>query len=138
MVKSGEIPAMQGNDVYWKDNIADLRGRAAAVMNAPVEGILMSPRTAAACLSGIVGLVARRWTVDTMQRTCAEIARSDVAWSSMLGRLPHVNGIVSEPMQLVAVVARSILPLAGEKHLRAALAFWASEDDPAVWNSVAA
>ena len=130
---------MHAQNIYWKDDIADLRGRAADVLlSDPSANTQMSARTAAACLSGIVGLVARRWTIDVMQRTCADLARSEMSWASSLGRLPHVNGRVSEPTQLVAVVARSILPLAGVDHLRAALAFWASEDDPAVWNAVAA
>lgn len=123
---------------YWKDDIDDLRDRAQSVTTEPTDQVSMSARTAAACLSGIVGLIARRWTIDVMQRTCAELARHQIAWESSLGRLPVVNGIVSEPMQLVAVVARSILPLAGVANLRAALSFWASEDDPAVWNTVAA
>ena len=125
-------------ETYWKDKIDDLRNRALSVTSAPVETGIMSARTAAACLSGIVGLVARRWTTDEMQRTCAELARFEPAWTSSLGRLPHTNGLVSEQTTLVAVVGRSLFPLAGADNLRAALAFWASEDDPAAWQSIAA
>lgn len=124
---------------YWKDAIDDLRSRAQSVTSAPADGTgSMSPRTAAACLSGIVGLIARRWTTDEMQRTCADLVRFDPAWATSFGRLPHKNGIVSEQIMLVAVVARSLFPLAGAENLRAALAFWASEDDPAAWQSIAA
>lgn len=123
--------------LYWKDTISDLRARALAVSAAPVDA-KMSARTAAACLSGIVGLISRRWTNDVMQRTCAELVRHDPTWATSFGMLPQVNGSVSEPIQLLAVVARSLLPIAGADNLRAALSFWASEDDPATWLSVVA
>lgn len=125
---------------YWKDNIADLRIRAAIVTmvdGAPASSTKMSARTAAAVLSGICGLVSRRWTVDQMQRTCAELVRYEPAWASSFGRLPAVHGAApTEPTQLIAVVARSLLPLSGDANLRAALAFWASEDDPAAWSQL--
>ena len=126
--------------LHWKTTIDDLRDRAQSVMTAPAADIgSMSARTAAACLSGIVGLVSRRWGVDVMQRTCADLARHQPAWATSLGRLPTGHdGLLTEPIQLIAVVARSLLPLAGADRLRSALAFWASEDDPAVWNQVAA
>ena len=55
------------------------------------------------------------------------------------GRLPTgVNGIVSEPVALIASVARPLRNLCGENNLRAALSFWATEDDPGVWNQIAA
>lgn len=128
---------MSTSALYWKDKIDDLRERAGAVAAAPVDA-KMSARTAAACLSGIVSLISRRWTTDVMQRTCAEIVRHEATWSSSFGMLPQVNGSVSEPVQLLAVVARSLLPIAGADNLRAALSFWASEDDPAAWLAVVA
>lgn len=126
--------------LYWKDQIADLKDRAALVMAQPASlPGLMTARTAAAVLSGICGLIGRRWTVDEMQKTCAELVRYEPAWATSFGRLPADRaGVVSEPTQLLAVVARSILPLSGPDHLRAALAFWASEDDPATWNQIVA
>lgn len=128
---------MRTQGIYWKDDITDLKSRAAAVMSA-TGGERMSARAAAACLQGIVGLVARRWTLDAAQRTCAELARHDEAWETRFGRLPHCNGFVSEQVQLIATVARSLLPLSGVDNLRSALSFWASEDDPAVWQAVSA
>lgn len=124
---------------HWKTDIEDLRGQARAVLTAPPSSSgAMSARTAAACLSGIVGMVSRRWSVDIMQRVCADLARHVVAQGGF-GQLPAGHdGVVSEPIQLIAVVSRSLLVLAGAENLRAALAFWASEDDPAVWNQVAA
>lgn len=123
--------------LHWKNTIDDLRSRAMAVSTAPAD-TSMSARTAAACLSGIVGLISRRWTSDVMQRACAELVRHEPTWTSSFGRMPLENGFVSEPVQLLAVVARSLLPIAGAENLRAALSFWASEDDPAAWLTVVA
>ena len=123
---------------HWKTDIDDLRGQAQAVLVASSSSGPMSARAAASCLSGIVGLVSRRWSVDVMQRVCADLARH-VVHDGRFGALPAGHdGVVSEPIQLIAVVSRSLLPLAGADNLRAALAFWASEDDPAIWNQVAA
>ena len=123
-------------NMYWKDEIEDLTARALLVTEAKSEA-MMSAKDCARVLSGICGLVARRWTVDDMQRTCAELARFERAWSTSFGTLPHVNGVVHERTQLVAVVARALLPMAGADKVRAALAFWATETDTAVWQSVA-
>lgn len=124
---------------HWKHDIEDLRSRAQAVMTAVPESGSMSARTAAAVLAGVASFISRKWTVELMQRTCADLVRYDDAWRTSFGILPAgVDGFVTEATQLVAVVARGLLPLAGAENLRAALAFWASEDDPAVWNQVAA
>lgn len=128
---------MAGENLFWKDDIDDLRSRAESVVRASSSEAPISARTAARCLSGICGLISRRWTVDEMQRTCAQLARYEHAWTTALGRLPHTNGFISEPTQLVACVARGLIPLAGAEGVRAALSFWASETDPAVWQAVA-
>lgn len=122
---------------HWKHAIDDLRGHAAAVVVPPTaDESTVSARQAAAILSGICGLIARRWDVETMQRTCAEMARLEPI---DFGRLPtQTDGTVAEPMALLASVARSVRSIAGEGNLRAALSFWATEDDPAVWNQIAA
>lgn len=114
---------------------ADLKSRAAAVTspNAPQS---LSARTAARCLLGVVSLIARTWDNDVMRRTCAELVRYDEAWGSSFGRLPSVNGHVTEPMRMLSTVARGFLPLAGVDNLRAALSFWATEEDPRIWQSV--
>ncbi len=119
----------------WKTEIADLRTRARAV-TAPSSDVRMSARAVAACLSGVVALVARRWSVDVMQRACADIARFDAAWQTSFGSLPLVDGRVAEAVEMIAVVARGILPLSSTDAMRAALAFWASESDPAEWQRV--
>lgn len=122
---------------HWKTEISDLRNRARAVQ-APSSDRL-SARAAARCLSGVVNEVVRRHGQDEMQRACADLVRYDAAWSTMFGTLPRgVEGIVPPAIHLIAVVARGILPLAGAENMRAALSFWACEDDPAVWQEIAA
>jgi hypothetical protein len=121
---------------YWKDEIEDLTARAALVTESAVDSS-MSAKTCARVLSGVCSLIARRWTVDDMQRTCAELVRHDLAWTTSFGSLPHKNGIVHERTQLVVAVARALLPLASPDRVRAALSFWATETDPAVWQDVA-
>lgn len=123
-------------NLHWKQSIDDLRGHAAEVIAAPAAGeSIVSARQAAAILSGICGLVARRHGVDVMQQACAELARLA---PMDFGNLPAgYNGAVPEQVSLIASVARSIRPLAGENNLRAALSFWATEEDPAVWNLIA-
>lgn len=123
--------------VPYNPEISDLRERALSVMRPDVVASTMSARTAARCLSGVVGLAARRYSVSAMQRACGDLARFDAAWShSQLPAGP--DGRVSELVEMIAVVARGILPLCGVDAMRAALAFWASESDPAVWTSVVA
>jgi hypothetical protein len=128
---------MRTGGVYWKDQIDDLRSRAANVFPASPVASTLTPLAAARCLHGIVSLVARRWTVDEMQRTCAELVRCDRAWETSMGVLPHTNGFVTEQTQLIASVAAGLLPLAGINGVRDALSFWSVEDDPAVWSAVA-
>lgn len=127
---------MSGN-LSWKDEITDLRSRAESVVHASAEAPALNARTAARCLAGICGLISNRWSVDEMQRTCAALARHERAWATSFGDLPRDNGSVSDATQLVACVARGLLPLAGAGGVRAALSFWAVETDPAVWQSVA-
>lgn len=123
---------------HWKTAIDDLRHRAQSVTANDGGKAVISARAAAACLSGIVSLVSRRFSVDVMQLTCAELVRCAPVWETSFGQIPTGHdGVIAEPVQLVSVVARSLLPLAGTDNVRAALAFWASEDDPAVWQSIA-
>lgn len=132
------MTAATATNVYWKDEIDDLRSRAVGVLDAPATAEKLTARTCARCLVGIASLISRRWTVDEMQRTCAELVRFDDAWATSFGRLPlERNGLPSEPMQLLTVVARALLPLAGADNVRAALSFWATESDPGVWTSLA-
>lgn len=128
---------------HWKTDISDLRNRASAVIDAPSDQMRMSARTVARCLSGVIGLVARRWSVDTMQRACAGIARHEPAWQTAFGALPREltcenTGSVHPATEMIAVVACGILPLTTPEAMRAALSFWATESDVAVWRAVVA
>lgn len=124
----------------WKTQIADLQSRALAVKQGTCAPI--TARSAASCLYGIVSLLSARWGSDVVQRACADLARSEAAWVGGAGCLPlgalprgH-DGVVPEPIAAIAACARGILPLAGADNVRAAVAFWASEDDRTVWQSV--
>lgn len=130
---------MTTTGIYWKDKIDDLRGLAMDVMAAPASHEKISARAAARCFHGIVSHVSRKFGQDTMQRACAELVRHADAWSSSFARLPdNGTGFVAEPVMLLAVVARGLLEVAGPAHLRAALSFWATEDDPVAWSRVLA
>ena len=124
---------------HWKTDSSDLRDRAREVSDAGSDHVTLSPRAAARCLSGVIGLVVTRFGLEEMQRSCAELVRCAAAWDTQFGTLPRgVDGLISEPISLIAVIARGILPLAGDRNMRAALSFWAIEADPAVWQRVAA
>jgi hypothetical protein len=97
----------------------------------------MTARTAAQCLSGVIALVCRRFSVDDMQRACADLVRWSRGWETSLGELPRdYRGRVPEQIELIAVVARGLYSLAGVENLQAALSFWATETDPVVWMSL--
>lgn len=121
----------------WNPEISDLRELAVAVMRPEANGV-MSARTAARCLSGVAGLVARTHGVQTMQRAAGAIVRHGLAWQSSFGHLPSFPGDVNaaSAVEMIAVVARGILPIAGVDNMRAALSFWACETDPTIWASV--
>lgn len=123
------------NTTHWKNEVSDLRARATDVVSGAEAR--MSARTAARCLSGVIAHVVRSSTLDTMQRACAELVRCEASWSTGFRVLPPpVRGDVDQAVNLIAVVARGMLELAGVDGLRAALSFWATEDDPGVWQQV--
>lgn len=122
---------------HWKTQAADLHRLAQSVHDVPVGTERMSARTCARCLSGIVSLVSRRWSVDLMQATCAELVRHDDAWGTTMVSLPvGERGESTEATQLIAVVARALIPVAGAANVRAALSFWATEDSPTAWTAI--
>ena len=121
----------------WKNDLPGLRALGRTVDDRSPDQRL-SARSAARLLFGAIGLATARHGVDEMQRACAELVRHDAAWTTKFGTLPRgPDGTVSEALSLIASMARGILPMAGAEHLRAALAFWASERDPAVWRQMA-
>lgn len=110
------------------DEIERLRAAASAVVTDGLEPrVQISARQAARCLAGVVRLAALEHGVDAMRRACAELA-ADVAATGV--------GSVGAAMNSIRLVARGIAPISGPRGLRAALAFWASETDPAVWRQV--
>ncbi len=117
----------------WRRDVPGLRALALDVDDrSPAERL--SARTAAQALFGAIGLASARHGVAAMQTACADLVGCDAAWASKFGNLPRDHtGHVSEAMSLIACMARGLLPLAGADRLRAALAFWATENDPAVW-----
>jgi len=119
----------------WKRDCPGLRALARDVADRSLDASeRLSAHVTAQALFGAVGLAAARHGVDAMQRACADLVRCESAWTTKFGNLPRDHaGQVSEPMALIASMARGLLPLAGVDRLRAALAFWAVEDDPAVW-----
>lgn len=118
-----------------KHPMNDLRERAAAVTSPTDDGIV-SARQAAAILSGICRLVAMRFGVDAMQCACADLAQLTPMDFSLLPTA--YDGRMPEQLSLIASVARSVRQIAGEETLRAALSFWATENDPAVLSQIAA
>lgn len=123
------------NTTHWKNEVADLRCRAADVTSGADSR--MSARTVARCLYGVISHVERMSSKDTMQRACAELVRCDAAWATRFRMLPRgLVGDVEQAVQLIVVVARGMLEVAGVDAMRAALSFWATEEDPAVWQDV--
>lgn len=121
----------------WRTNIEDLRARARDVAM-PTNRQAIEARTIAQCMSGVIGLATRRFTLEVTQAACAELARNARAWETRLGDLPRgIDGRVTPAVELIAAAARGFYPLAGSDALRAALSFWAAESDPAVWMSLA-
>ncbi len=122
---------------HWNTDVTDLRNRALPVLQGGQEPSGMNARTAARCMSGVMGLVARQFSVVTMQRTCADLVRYEMAWETQFGWLPLVNGKPTKATELIAVIARGIMPICGVANMRAALSFWATESDPQVWSDIA-
>ena len=123
------------NTAHWRTEITDLRTRAVDVTSG--VDARMTARTVARCLSGVIHLVVRVSSQDTMQRACAELVRCDKAWTTGFRELPGaVRNDVDAAVELIVVVCRGMLGVAGAEALRAALSFWATEEDPSVWQRV--
>lgn len=101
----------------------------------------MTAREAARALVGVVGWLSKRRGVLEMQETMASLARTAGAWAPErpFCVLPTTtSGLVAEDVALVASVCSGLAPLFGLRVLRSAVAFWATETDPAIWRDVAA
>lgn len=119
-------------------SLTDLRERAAAVRESAPATELCA-RSAARCLSGIVALLSRRFGTDVAQLAAQRLAADDDAWAKRLAVLPAVDDArVATAIDDLATIARGVLPLAGADNLRAAVAWWGTERDPAQWQAVTA
>jgi hypothetical protein len=121
----------------WKTEAADLRVMAQAVTHPSRRRPWHLRKSAAIAVLGAVRLVSERYGLEVMRRACAELVRHSDAWTSSLGSLPcGADGRVVEPVWMVASMARGVLALAGAENTRAALSFWATEEDVACWRQV--
>lgn len=123
----------------WKHgDLDDLLARAVDVTTSPaVRRGQLSAAEAAHSLVGVMCWIQRKSSFENMQTVAAQLVRYEAAWSSSFGSLPHDGaGVVDEYVGLLAVFCRGILELAGAMNLRAALSFWATESDPAVWRKL--
>jgi hypothetical protein len=121
----------------WRIDIEDLRAYAHDVHTQTTPQAIHA-RSVAQCLSGVIGLASRRYSLSEVQASCALLARHARTWETSLGDLPRgADGRVSELVEMIAAVARGMYPLAGARGVRSALAFWACERDAAVWMSLA-
>lgn len=114
----------------------DMQALAQTVI-APAAPQSLSARTAARCLMGVVRMISLTYGDAVMRSTCSDLVQHAPAWDSSLARLPNTDGKVTDAMTMLAVISRGLLPLTGAANLRAALSFWAVEEDPRIWQSVA-
>ena len=111
-------------------DLAHLKSRSRPVTDNtdPGHGNL-SARGAAAALRGAVRLAAARHGAEVMQRACAKLALLE-AWPDSIA----ADGAIA----VILAAAEGLALVAGRENTRAALAFWASETDVAVWCAVSA
>lgn len=113
-------------------DISDLTARAALVWD-----ITTDAGAAAARLFGVVRAACRDHGMEAVRQGCSLLARSDGAWRPPLVTLPyHDHPGVDESVRRIASFAAGLLNLHGAEAVRAALAFWATEEDPARWQIV--
>lgn len=122
----------------WKNGeMDDLLARAADVAAAPAaRRDCMSASEAACALAGIVAHISTTRGHAELQRAAAQLARSEHAWATALRDAPTRQGLADESSALLMVVCRGLVEMAGVDHLRAALSWWATESDPAVWRQI--
>lgn len=84
-------------------------------------------RAVARALWPFIYAASTRHGQDEMRRVCAQLARmTPDGWSSVV-----------DPLEVsLATTAATFLPTSSPVAVRAALAFWASEPEPAVWQQV--
>src|SRR4029078_11733497 len=117
----------------WRKEIAALGAHARDVVmgdvtaaDAPIPGTL-SARTVARILSWIVHALSARDGMDgaprgvaalvvpgrcgmqAAERACADLVRCDLAWSTRFGHLPVTDGVVPEPVSILATASPGLL-----------------------------
>lgn len=112
----------------WRAEANDLAAMAhdVHVAQAPRSAFL-TPAEVAKAMIGPVHYVTIQFGQERLQRACAELARAK-DWDSSLSSSAEVT--------MLSVSASGLRDLAGMDSLRAALAFWATCSDPAVWQRV--
>ena len=96
-------------------------------------------RDAARALAGLASWIANRTSVERMRQCMAALVRHPAAWrhTALMRDLPtQYDGFVDEWVALLAVVSSSLAPAFGVVNLRSAMAFWATERDPAQWQAL--
>lgn len=130
---------MSTQPFHKDDERDDLLALASDVTSSTLSTFSLTARDAARALVGVVGWATRSVGIDGMQERMALLVRHKDAWSSGLRDLPTgYDGRVDEHIVMIAVFASGLMPLMGVGNLRAAMAFWATERDAAIWQQVAA
>lgn len=100
----------------------------------------MSALDAAQALAGPAAWIGRFRGPVRMREVMAELVRHTEAWRAVprpFGNLPLlVCGRVDADVLLLACFASGLVKAYGLEHLRAAMAYWAIEADPASWQRV--
>lgn len=120
------------------DTLTAMAGDVMASVASPLA--IRTARDATRALVGVAGWVSRKTSLPVMRRAMGTLALYAPAWDpiSPLRALPVVNGYCDEHVVLIASVASTLVPFFGASSIRAAMAFWATEDDAAVWQAIAA
>ncbi len=105
------------------DLLHELRAKARDVTEPSLEQA--RARAAARRLSSVVAAISDAYGLLAMREACAAMARGETP------RDARVIAVLESAMATTAMIS-------GDKATRAALAFWASETDPAVWRDVVA
>lgn len=121
------------------DEREDLCALASDVLTSgPCNHAQGTARDAARSLAGVVSWIANRGGAIRMQEALACLVRHQAAWEAPFMRsLPaQPSGFVDEHVALLAVVVSTWLHSHRPQDLRAAMAWWATENDPAAWQAV--
>ncbi len=114
------MPTMT-NLTETQEKLHALRTAASTIYATPAPAT-MDARTAARFLSGVARYIATTWSLDVMRRSFAAIADTDIRVA------PVVDAEIREPVRMLGAIALGILPQTGQAGIRAALAYWATEE----------